>query len=787
MPSTSLIPSTQTTSLPIPVSESPAEGGRKGRGIGPKLLGAFAVVAALAIAASGVAFNSYSKISDDLRAIETDSLPGMTHALVLARQAAALAASSSLLTFSANQTELDKAAADVKQRAGAMTESFDGLSVTRVGQKTVAKLRESVNGLASSTSQLATSVGKKLAIASERARLLEGSFAAHRGLYGKIAPLVDDANFNLMIGLRSAGDVVDQEQLKADLARLADGDATLLEGLSDLKAESNLLLGILIEISLTPSEDLLRPLRDRMIASAARVQKAAAKLVTSDASKALAQPVADFLAFASEKEGLISARQRELAASKESTALVVANAAKAEALAGEVQQTVDLARNGAFDAMKASATDISSSKLVLILLAAASLVSVGLAWAFISSTILRRLRRLNDAILALANGQLDIAVPRGGRDELARMAEAVDTFKTNALKVRELEAEQSRDIAARERRHKQMEELIAAFDRSGNELSSALAKASSEIESTARAISSMAADTSRSATSVTNAAEQASSAVQSAASAAEEMSASIREIGSSISESTQIARRAVNEAKQADSIIGGLARAAAEIGEVVQMIDDVASQTNLLALNATIEAARAGEAGKGFGVVAAEVKSLSTQTARATTDVRGKIAAIQDSVRQAVAAIHRVDETIAQIDAISESVATAIRDQESATNEIASSTQQAAHSTAEVGSSIRTVDQAAASTDGAAGNVVTAATRLGGDVAALRGNIGLSHPDTRGLRPPQLRSVGGWRGMEFSRNCHCRNGDEAMRRGRTNVPPATGRLARDSQPQLLVD
>lgn len=87
--------------------------------------------------------------------------------------------------------------------------------------------------------------------------------------------------------------------------------------------------------------------------------------------------------------------------------------------------------------------------------------------------------------------------------------------------------------------------------------------------------------------------------------------------------------------------LSGLERAVHQIAEMAQTIDAISRQTNLLALNATIEAARAGEAGRGFAVVASEVKVLSGNTAKATEEIRTRIATLtegMDEIRRVTAA-----------------------------------------------------------------------------------------------------------------------------------------------------
>src|SRR5262245_64397035 len=125
----------------------------------------------------------------------------------------------------------------------------------------------------------------------------------------------------------------------------------------------------------------------------------------------------------------------------------------------------------------------------------------------------------------------------------------------------------------------------------------------------------------------------------------------------------------------------GLAENASRISVVVDLIQVIASQTNLLALNATIEAARAGDAGRGFAVVASEVKSLASQTAKATDEISNHISGMQGATQESVAAIKEIGGTIGKISEIASTIASAVEEQGSATQEIARSVQNVARGT----------------------------------------------------------------------------------------------------------
>jgi methyl-accepting chemotaxis protein len=340
----------------------------------------------------------------------------------------------------------------------------------------------------------------------------------------------------------------------------------------------------------------------------------------------------------------------------------------------------------------------------------------------ISRGITLPLGAITAAMGRLAGGDKTIEVKyTEQRDEIGALARALETFKSNAIEMDRLQAEnEAQKKRAEAEQRALMLKTADEFEQNVKGVVATVSSAATEMQSNAQSMAAISEETSRQATAVAAATEEASTNVHTVASAAEELNASIGEINRQIGDSAKVTSACVQEAENTSGVMHNLDKAAESIGDVVKMIEDIAGQVNLLALNATIEAARAGDAGKGFAVVATEVKNLANQTANAAQDITRQIGDVQAQTKTAVQAIAGITETIKHVNEISTAIASAVEEQGAATREIARNVQQASQGTDEVTKNISGVTRAAEETGSASSQVLTAATQLSKESETLR-------------------------------------------------------------------
>ena len=391
-----------------------------------------------------------------------------------------------------------------------------------------------------------------------------------------------------------------------------------------------------------------------------------------------------------------------------------------------VDDLVELVAAYGFEFRNEAEAEVAQSRTTMIVAIVASLV-LGLALAIgFAYSLSRPIIALERSMIELADGDFDVVLSGVKRkDEIGRVARAVERFKTLAAQRAQQEAEGrlEQDQRIAEQRRADMYRLANTFEAAIGEIVKTVAATSNDLEHSASTLTGTADRGRQLAEVVAGASEEASSNVQSVASATEQLSSSVNEISRQVLESARMAGDAVSQARTTTERVGELSKAANRIGDVIELINAIAGQTNLLALNATIEAARAGEAGRGFAVVASEVKALAEQTAKATGEIGQQISGIQAATQESVSAITQISGAIERLAEMSTAIASAVEEQGAATKEISRNVQHAANGTQQVSSNISDVKQGASETGQASSRLLSAAQSLTNDSKRLRTEV----------------------------------------------------------------
>lgn len=353
--------------------------------------------------------------------------------------------------------------------------------------------------------------------------------------------------------------------------------------------------------------------------------------------------------------------------------------------------------------------------LTTLILSAVSILSIlFLILLMLQVTVTKPIQNIFQGVLELSKGNYNFAfIYAKNKDETGQISHALESFKEQLAENVSLKLEHEKQaVLAEKNKRTMMNDLAQSFENEVGQAIKQISDASVQMQQMAKSMSENSDITTNKAKDVTVVVAESSANINAVAGASEELSASINEISSQVITSSKIANEASVKATAMSSRMQNLVEAVAKIGEVVTLISDIAEQTNLLALNATIEAARAGEAGKGFAVVANEVKSLATETAKATNEISLQIGNIQNATKDSENAIGDILEVIRRVDEILGTVSAAVEEQGAATSEIARNVQQASQGSENVSYNINEVLSATHNTGESASKVLMSAEEL---------------------------------------------------------------------------
>ena len=246
-----------------------------------------------------------------------------------------------------------------------------------------------------------------------------------------------------------------------------------------------------------------------------------------------------------------------------------------------------------------------------LLLAAAILGGIAF---IISRSIREGIDNSVQVVDAVSHGDLTMAIHADGKDEVARLLQAMSRMQSGLSRV-------------------------VSSVRQGSE---SVAIASAEI---AQGNNDLSART-----------EQQASALEETAASMEQLGATVRQNADSARHANELAQSASTVAVQGGKVVGevvdtmrGINESSRKIADIISVIDGIAFQTNILALNAAVEAARAGEHGRGFAVVATEVRSLAGRSAEAAKEIKNLINASVERVEHGTALADQAGATMTEV------------------------------------------------------------------------------------------------------------------------------------------
>lgn len=348
-------------------------------------------------------------------------------------------------------------------------------------------------------------------------------------------------------------------------------------------------------------------------------------------------------------------------------------------ISAEIRASLEIMRDvivSNLDTRSKHATEAyESSKFILSLMFAASLIVGSITAGIITLSISRRVGKAAELARNISEGDLRQTLDVRGRDEIAGLQSSIN------------------DMVMR------LREVVADVSVSVQNVSSGATQMAATSEELARGASDQASAT-----------EEASSAI-------EEMTANIKQSADNAQTTEAIATKSAEDARNSGRAVADAVTAMQTIADRIMIVQEIARQTDLLALNAAVEAARAGEHGRGFAVVAAEVRKLAERSQTAAAEISSLSAS---TVRTAASAGTMLQGLVPDIERTSGLV-----------TEITVASRELATGSSQIAISIQQLDRVTQSNTSASEELSASATELAGLANELAETVGFFKVDDR--------------------------------------------------------
>ncbi|WP_158669535.1 methyl-accepting chemotaxis protein [Bradyrhizobium guangdongense] len=685
-------------------------------GVRGSLFAAFAVIAGMGLVIATGAGLALQNLGGRMTELSGRDIPRLAASLQLSAQSASLAAQGPALLAAQSEDALNERTKKLRELQEQTQQKLTEIIELGGDKSVVSGLSDTMKSINEAAQSLAKAARERLDIAALHEKQYDALRSAQGAFVGAASPAMLDAQTRVNAILGSA-----------DLSAADATEAAQTVGqLGNVVASGNLAAADMSAALSASTSDKLDDIQKEFKTAQGRLRSNLDLLPDNQGNKMLREAAEKLLALGTGKTGVFNLREKELDSIDYGQTILDETRKLNVGLGISVQQLVDGVQKETNTSTFQARQEISLATSVMLALGALMLVGSALfVWLYVGRSILRRIGALHQSMQLLANGDIETEIYRSKNhnDEISVMANTLQVFRESMIEARALTNEQDKDRIAKAERAARIEAKIGEFESTVRSALDNLAQSANSMQSTAQSMSNTADQSNALVNAVASAAEETSVNVQTVSAGTEQLSSSIQEISRQVVTSAEIARKAVDEAGSTDATVQSLADSASRISVVVDLIQTIASQTNLLALNATIEAARAGEAGRGFAVVASEVKSLASQTAKATDEIRTQIASMQSVTTSAVGAIQGIGRIIGEINDVTTTIAAAVEEQGAATREIARNIQHAAGGTSEVSSNIVGVSTASAEAGTAAGEVLSASDALRREADMLRAEI----------------------------------------------------------------